>query len=347
MKLQVVILANSKKLNGRCVAWLQIEKGGIFFENTWLPRFIRPVMDNEWINIPLEIAKEFQLFDIVEFEWVFKNNSTNPNHIENFLFQSDKIQKKWAYFFTDKELSLIESRLPNDIFGSENSIHCNIFKKRSLLFLPIRNYQFYEDKNKNYRIKFKYFGWNERFKIEYDLPITDPCFNLNKSLWEKLWIVVSLWELFNGKYWKLVASIIDDDQRIYEEAIRQEEYLYKLVEEEYFDDQRRYEELVKQEEYFQKLIEEEYILDDDNQGKSEKDRIWEENWNKNSNIIQGIFSSGEYYENLNEESSLDKENLDSDLTDYTEDGVYILEDFVPYDSSIRTDAYSSRGPLLL
>ena len=123
--------------------------------------------------------------------------------------------------------------------------------------------------------------------------------------------------------------------------------MYKLVEEEYFDDQRRYEELVKQEEYFQKLIEEEYILDDDNQGKSEKDRIWEENWNKNSNIIQGIFSSGEYYENLNEESSLDKENLDSDLTDYTEDGVYILEDFVPYDSSIRTDAYSSRGPLLL
>jgi len=217
--MRIVVLANSYKEGGRCVAGIQLDDKNTPILFNIKPKWIRPVCQTHHNEIPTDLVSHLKIFDVIEFitigEFSVGYQSENIHFIENSL-------KKVGSFSIDQLYSLCKTN-NFSIFGN----HGKAVSKENILSLShsldlIKVVSFdiiqkmYEDKpNPQIRIVFKHNQTN------YDLPITDPVFlnkykidnNLLKNISE-IYLVLSLGVEYKEWYYKLVATIIFEEKKI-------------------------------------------------------------------------------------------------------------------------------------
>ena len=67
--MRIVLLANSKKMRGRCIAGIQIDHDNqIVLDSYGHPVWIRPILENEHFNIPIEWVQDFLLLNVIELK---------------------------------------------------------------------------------------------------------------------------------------------------------------------------------------------------------------------------------------------------------------------------------------
>lgn len=177
------------------------------------PRWIRPVCDTPHGEVPNDIAKPFQLLNIIELE--IPADCPNNYQSENVFFDKNTIRVA-ANFDKTQIINLCNNN--ELIFGnkgkavSQESIDQ---LTHSLMLISVTEFhvskRVYEDRlNKpQTRLVFTY------KTNQYDLPVTDPAFlNLhqqnNDALADirQIYLTLSLGSEWDGWYYKLIAGII-------------------------------------------------------------------------------------------------------------------------------------------
>jgi len=201
MNKKIVILANSRKLSGKCVAgkdedgeWIRLTKNG---HNP----------------IPVIEARNYYMLKIIEAEGLINTSSTEFNyHTENSIYTNVKL-------LGNLDLSKIDNLTDNpiDIFGTgkyvieEDAQNLN----QSLIFVKVTNFSMYYKHSGQYGDKLR--GQFTYKKKNYsDMAVTDTfCeerFALRGSNYQEsyrqVYITVSLGEIFNGAAYKLISGVV-------------------------------------------------------------------------------------------------------------------------------------------
>jgi hypothetical protein len=218
MIMRMVCLANSFRHRGRCLGGILLDSNNNIIVNNGKPRWVRPIGSSGNDEVPLHIAKQINLLDIIEFHTT-GDAVINVNHQkENVVISDDVSLSNKGVFSKNGLLSLIDNRSCDLIFGNRGKAvpEENIYKiNRSLIFLMINNFEISEIPRHNggfgtqKRLVFRYRDNN------YDLPITDPYFiesyENNKFLLDdtdKIFITISLGAVYEGWCSKIIAGII-------------------------------------------------------------------------------------------------------------------------------------------
>jgi len=198
---QIVILANSRKLSGRCVAgkdaegnWIRLTKGG-------------------HLAVPKSEAVNYPLTGVVEVEDLTNTPSREYNfHTENSVYSRTR-------YIGNLRRDLIEGYLdePEDIFGTGRCLTEEEAQDLdySLLFVEVQNLCLY------YR-DYGQYGYKLRGDFEYngetytDISVTDSYIeerfkNFGHQYevnYDEAYITVSLGEIFKGGSYKLISGVI-------------------------------------------------------------------------------------------------------------------------------------------
>lgn len=207
---EIICLANSRKMQGRCVAGKDVNSG----------EWIRPVSKEKFEEWPEKIllkdGKELSLLDIVRIP--LKENKPAYYQPENILV-SDGVWEKTAKFDKTKLDTLCDN--PDSIWVGENAqgIDIEYLKKNgidsSLLFIKIPSILIRRKDEYNKKKVRAIFTYNNK---QYDLSVTDPIFeeeykNMSEGEYKisgKIYLCISLGEPFlklNCCY-KVVAAVI-------------------------------------------------------------------------------------------------------------------------------------------
>ena len=137
------------------------------------------------------------------------------NQPENFIIDKGKI---WIQSYKTKLTDLVYFLdFPNDLWGREDFIfHSDIISQntiiQSLFLIQAKDVLLYSNNykdKKRRRVKFLYNN------ITYDFACTDPNFdNFNNRYFNDAILCISLGETYREKHFKIVASIIVDDNKI-------------------------------------------------------------------------------------------------------------------------------------
>jgi len=211
-KIRFVCLANSFKEGGRCVAGIILDENNNPIFDNGNPKWIRPICDTAYGEIPTHLAINISLLDIIEIETLSYPN-LNSYQSENVLFENS-LCVIGQYDKSKLNVLYDSNRL---IFGNcgkaiaEDKINLH---NHSLMFVKITDFEVlqrtYDDSPKSQiRIKFTYCG------NQYDLPVTDPVF-LQKyqsgskfiNAYNQIDMTLSIGVMHNGWYYKLIAGII-------------------------------------------------------------------------------------------------------------------------------------------
>ncbi len=218
---QIVVLANSRKIGGKCVA-------GVEFNNDQFGRWIRLVSSS-----PTKEVNEYdtlytdgtypQLLDIVEVS--LQGQRKNKDYqSENWQFNRNIKWKKIGKLYYDslKYIAKTEESLWFNNFSSFGYLNNRIYEKErwklsdSLRLIRVNNPTFVvfnkpeNSTNRKVKLKFEYSGTN------YTLAITDPEIEQkidqvkigeHKRL-NSYYLSISLGEPFNEYIYKFVAGII-------------------------------------------------------------------------------------------------------------------------------------------
>jgi len=209
---EIICLANSKKLNGRCVAGKELNM------NKW----IRPVSNTptgelslEQISYPNGYLPE--VLDVIKI--YFEKEVPKIYQPENILIASKKWEKTRKIDFTDLE-SFVDNA--NDIwlkYSKQDRIEKSYFYNNklgeSLLLIKPENFKV-EVTERAYtknRISaiFKYKNYNYNLAIT-DFKILNIFSNYPQGIYnidyKDLFLCISLGEEYNNYHYKLVASVI-------------------------------------------------------------------------------------------------------------------------------------------
>ena len=199
---KIVIVANSRKLNGRCVA-------GKTLDNRWV-RMVKPNGE----SVPDLEAQELEVLGVYNVEGIeFEKDFEVPYHTENHTYTTFS---KIGYINQVDELMKLIDR-PDVIFGSLRRCipKCQAdLLDNSLLFIRVKNVVIKKVQTE--------YGVKKRCDFEYngdcyvDFSLTHPYYEElldNKPVgysqsYEDCFLTVSLGVPFNGYAYKLVASII-------------------------------------------------------------------------------------------------------------------------------------------
>nr|DAQ00681.1 MAG TPA: hypothetical protein [Caudoviricetes sp.] len=206
-KVRIVCLANSFKLQGRCLAGILLDDNNIPIKpNIW----IRPISKTEHGEVDTAIVSHINLLDIIELEvsdFIDKNNYQS----ENVYFTDNSIRKIGQL---DKNYldGMIETNFL--IFGNKGKAISKddiSFLKNSLMFIRTDSYEVVLDSfqgKEKIKISFQYKD------IHYDkITITDPFFiyeyRQNKfSNIKPIYLSLSVGREYNDWYTKLVVGVI-------------------------------------------------------------------------------------------------------------------------------------------
>jgi hypothetical protein len=215
---KIICLANSRKINGRCVAGKEY-LGHNKFGNWIRPVSARPKGELSSQKISYERGSNPKLLDIVTIP--LQKRSPQTYQVENILIESGR---KWVKVKELDKNDLI--KMLDDVptlwlngwhssHGMNDRIPQKIAEqqiKSSLLLVRPDSFRIHveqERKGKKARARFKYKG------VEYGLVITDPIEDLYKKkstggykISGKVVLCVSLGEPFEGWCYKLVAGVI-------------------------------------------------------------------------------------------------------------------------------------------
>ncbi len=218
--IEIVCLANSRKISGRCIAGKKIES------NQW----IRPVSsrDSEEISEEERRYKNGEmpkLLDIISIP--IKEHRPKLFQNENYLIDADYYWEKKGSFNGDLEELL---GTPDDLWGTQSSSYQGTFDRipenictnynKSLYLIKVETLEImvrvegaeFDNAKRKVRVKFKYNG------TIYIFPVTDPVvekkylsggdgtFELPA---ENIYLCVSVGLPFDGFCYKFLASIIE------------------------------------------------------------------------------------------------------------------------------------------
>jgi hypothetical protein len=211
--MRLLVLANSYKEGGRCLAGIElgINTKPIFIGGKL--NWIRPVCDTIHCQIPSQNVSHISILDIIEIEDVrdFKQGYQS----ENVLFNENNIKNVGK--FNKINLYSICEQNRNNIFGNggkaiAEEVIGNLHY--SLMMISVNDFKAYEkvyddSKYPKVRLEFVYNG------NRYDFPVTDPVFLLDYkrsstllSNVDKLILVLSLAVENKGWHSKLISGII-------------------------------------------------------------------------------------------------------------------------------------------
>lgn len=208
-----ICLANSYKRGGRCIAGVEMDyEHNIQQSNNGNPRWIRPIADTQYGEIPNYIANNINLLSFVTLEDGFL--CPDNVHTENVRY-SRIVIKPLTFPTTPTFLNQFVDKVHKSIFGNRGkaiSVDMAHGLDYSLMFINVQNACAYIDENREKsknRMKFNYYG------TEYDFPITDPTFldEFRKkperfAIIPEVYLTLSLGLEFEGWHHKLVAGVI-------------------------------------------------------------------------------------------------------------------------------------------
>jgi len=212
--MKLLCLANSYKEGGKCLAGIQLDAQNrplLWYDR---PRWIRPICETTFGQVPNYLCAEAMILDIIEIDNA--EVSETGYQPENTTFDKDSIRivGKLERDILDE---ICDNKIITKIFGNTgNAITKEAIDEvgYSLMFLKINRFQIREKNREHHkrpqlRFNFMYRGqW-------YNFPITDPDFLLKYALNNKLLdgissvhVVLSISVPFNDAYYKLVGTII-------------------------------------------------------------------------------------------------------------------------------------------
>jgi hypothetical protein len=230
---RVLVLANSRKLGGRCVAGREIidsRTGQPFSLGPW----IRPVTSHEggaldWEELWLNSGKQVQVMDFVEMK--LAERAKDPCQPENWRIVSSQRWVDVSNRYVKPALSTLQES-PRDLWRqpgvrsdriSHSLLHLDPPRQSLYLIRPtnLRIRLFRDDRNLGKtQAVFLYNG------AEYDFPITDPLIHrsydpqipettddlleIRLPCGDACYLCVSLTGEFHGNHYKLVATIIEN-----------------------------------------------------------------------------------------------------------------------------------------
>lgn len=227
MTKNIVIMAKSKKYNNYCIAGF----------DTGNRQWVRLVSDDESIKraVPVDFAKysdgtEVEVLDVIRVHIVENAEVATAFQSENVLYDSNFIWEKTGRMSVEEVIENFGTEASEYIFGNDGkTLTEEEVDGHSLTFIkavrPILYINKHEEKTK-LRIYFIYNG------IRYSLPVTDLEFeNKYKTIFEETGkekfylgdscnLVVSLGCLHNDEYYKLIATVFEDNQ--YADAFAEE-----------------------------------------------------------------------------------------------------------------------------
>ena len=218
--IEIVCLANSRKISGRCIA------GKIISENKW----IRPVSNRESEEISeeerrYEKGQMPKLLDIITIP--VKEHKPKLFQSENYLIDDDYYWEKRGEFSSSFD-NLLDD--PSDLWGTQSSSYQGqydripedmcaqhggslyLIKPQSLKIIVRIEGQEFGNAKRKVRVEFNYNG------ITYIFPVTDPVIereylsgeNGDFALVAKnIYLCVSIGLPYNGYCYKFLASIIE------------------------------------------------------------------------------------------------------------------------------------------
>ena len=208
-----ICLANSYKRGGRCVAGIEVDcNNNPMLNNNGNPRWMRPIADTLYGEIPNHIANNIEMLSLVRI--IDGLPCPKDAHRENL-------------FYTKMEVCSLRSPANPALLNQlVDNVHQSIFGNRgkavsadmasgldySLMFIHVQNAGAYIDENREKsknRMSFTYYG------TDYDFPITDPIFLEEFKKAPELfadipdvYLTLSLGLEFEGWHHKLVAGVI-------------------------------------------------------------------------------------------------------------------------------------------
>lgn len=220
MKKYFICLANSKKYGERCVAGIEITKnecyGYTIVKIGNKPKWIRPVTEEEYGQIPSNLVKTINLLDIVEIDVI--EDAPNGYQSENIKFNSYSLKVVGKINNSFGSLDLLSDNQQPNLFGNKGkAIRSDIIDTidKSLTLIKVNNAVVYirkEFEKEQYRLKFTFNS------VNYDLPITDikfleKCSNstsvtIDEPIKDNIYLAISLGIEHDGWYYKLVAGVI-------------------------------------------------------------------------------------------------------------------------------------------
>lgn len=226
-----ICLANSYKRGGRCIAGVEIvynqgKQWEIVRNENGSPRWIRPIAETQYGEIPNDIAYTIKLLSVVKLTDV--HPCPDNVHYENVRFSRMEICPL-EYLPEIATLNLFVDSAHQSVFCSRGkAIPVDMVSKLnySLMLIHAENAQAYVDENREKsknRMKFTYYG------AEYDFPITDPTFlDVFRAQTERfahipnVFLTLSLGLEFEGWHHKLVAGVIIPSESLLSQVIEQE-----------------------------------------------------------------------------------------------------------------------------
>ena len=222
-----ICLANSYKRGGRCIAGVEFDyKYNIQRHNNGNPRWIRPIADTLYGEIPNYLANNINLLSFVTLTDGFI--CPEKVHTENVRYSRMEV-KTLTIPIDSSFLNQLVDKVHQSVFGNRGkAVSADIASRLdySLMFIHVQNASAYIDENREKsknRMKFDYYG------TEYDFPITDPAFldgfKKEPECYANIpdvYLTLSLGLEFEGWHHKLVAGVIiptDASQTEYDDSV--------------------------------------------------------------------------------------------------------------------------------
>ena len=198
---EIVILANSRKLGGRCVA-------GKDSNGNWI-RLVKHVHD----PIPVDEAIALGMLKVFEVEGLVNRPSGSYNyHTENFSYGKVKL-------LGDLDKSKLDTLVDDVAHVFEDGSKISEIEAQklnySLLFVKVANLRIYYKSSGNYRDKLRG-QFSYRGVVYTDIAVTDSLVEERLSnrrypyseLHQEAYITVSIGKIFNNNAYKLIAGVV-------------------------------------------------------------------------------------------------------------------------------------------
>ncbi|MDD2376423.1 MAG: hypothetical protein PHD15_03685 [Clostridia bacterium] len=198
---KIVILANSRKLRGRCVA-------GKDLKGNWI-RLVKNLHD----PIPASRAIHLEMLKIFEVEGIVNKPSVKYNyHTENSNYTRTTLLGNLGR----TQLDNLVDNVPN-IFGTGKQMSEVEAQKLnySLIFVKVSNFQIYYKDGGQYPDKLRG-SFNYRGVLYTDIAVTDSLVEERLSnfrapyseMHAEAYITISIGEIFNRNAYKLISGIV-------------------------------------------------------------------------------------------------------------------------------------------
>ena len=209
MDKHLLLLANSKKLRGRCLAGVEVELDGenwrFKFDAQDRPIWLRPVSRNEHGEIDHHVADPLRVMEIIRLV------STTPAPFgyqrENIHF--DRLESCGMDHFEIDDLGFISVSSEAPTFGNrKNAVHVDHIDAvdHSLVLVEPSRFESYVRTYEGGKNQLR--GHYTLADVEYDQSITDPGFQLGDEQGLHAYLTISLGLEHESFHSKLIAAVV-------------------------------------------------------------------------------------------------------------------------------------------